>query len=302
MTSRLRSVLTGAAVAAALTLPAVADNWVSGPVRTYSTRSVNIHDIVGTIAIQVRDGGPMAVAVSGSKDRVDATSVKQDDGTLEIVGEGYDEVWDWRHWFDFSDHTKRGSLAIKLMVPRGSAVRIEDLVGDAQIGDTMGSLHFGAVATNSVIGRVSDAHVSLAGSGSVKIGDIAGDLHAETAGSGKIVVGNTRSIHADVAGAGSIEAGQVNGDIKLDIAGSGDFNAKSVKGALNVDIAGSGSVRVAQGEADPMHIDIFGSGNVFFGGTATDPHVSGFGSGSVRIHAIKGSLSNDGSANVKIGD
>jgi hypothetical protein len=78
--------------------------------------------------------------------------------------------------------------------------------------------------------------------------------------------------------------------------------ATRVNGPVHVDIAGSGSVRIASGEADPLHIDILGSGNVFFGGMAVDPHVDGFGSGSVRIHAMRGKLSSDGMANVKIGD
>ncbi len=302
MTKRWPSILTEAAVAAALTLPSAADNWTSGPVRSFNVKSVSIHDFVGKIAVAVRDSGPVTVQVSGAKQRVDDTTVEQEDNKALISGRGYHEVWDWRHWFDFSEHFSSGDLSLKVTVPRGAEVRIEDLIGDAEIGDTMGPIHFEAVSTNSSIGRTSDAHLSLAGSGNVKIADTSGDLHAETAGSGKIVAGNAKSVHADVAGAGSIEAGKIDGDLHLDIAGSGDFTAASVNGAMHVDIAGSGSVRIAQGLADPMHVDILGSGNVSFGGTAVDPHVSGFGSGSVRIHAIKGKLSSDGMASVRIGE
>jgi hypothetical protein len=289
-------------VAAALTLPAVADSWSVGPTKTFDVRAVNVHDVVGNLSIAVRDGGPATVQVSGTKARVDATSVRQDGGTLVVVGQNYEQVWDWRHWFDFSGDFNRGSLNVKITLPRGSDVKVEDLIGDAEIGDTMGSLHFGAVSTNSTIGRVADAHIELAGSGKVSVGDIAGDLHAETAGSGKIITGNVKSVHADVAGSGAIETGAINGSLNLNIAGSGDFSAQRVNGPTHVDIAGSGSVRIANGEADPFHVDIFGSGNVYFGGTANDPHVSGFGSGSVKIHAMRGKLSSDGMANVKIGD
>lgn len=301
MTSRRKSAVTGALVAAALTLPAVADNWSAGPTKSFDVRAVNVHDVVGNLSIAVREG-PATVQVSGNKARVDATSVRQEGGTLVVVGQNYEQVWDWRHWFDFSGDYNRGSLNVKITVPRGSDVRVDDLIGDAEIGDTMGPLHFSAVSTNSTIGRVADTHVSLAGSGKVTIGDIAGDLQVETAGAGKIIVGNVKSVHADVAGAGAIEAAAINGGLNLDIAGSGDFTAQRVNGPMHVDIAGSGSVRIAGGEADPLHVDIFGSGNVYFGGTAVDPHVSGFGSGSVKIHAMRGKLSSDGMANVKIGD
>jgi hypothetical protein len=302
MTKGWIAALTGGFVLAALMLPAVADEWTNGQARSFNVRSISVHDIVGNVSVAVRDNGPITVQVSGLKDRVNAVSVSQEDGKVEVSGENYHDVWDWRHWFDFSEHTSTTSdLSVKVTVPRGSDVRVEELIGDAQIGDTMGPLHFGAISTKSTIGRVGEAHISLAGSGDVKIADIAGDLHAETAGSGKIVTGNVKSVHADVAGAGSIATGRIDGDLHLDIAGSGDFAAPSLNGGVHVSIAGSGSVRIAQGTADPFNVDILGSGNIFFGGTAIDPHVDGFGSGSVSLHAMKGSLHNDGMANVRIG-
>jgi hypothetical protein len=302
MTSRWKSAVTGALVAAALTLPAIADNWIVGPTKNFNARAVSVHDVVGSLTIAVRDDGPATVQLSGSKTRVDATSVRQDGGTLVVVGQNFEQVWDWRHWFDFSGDYSRGSLNVKITLPRGSEVKVDDLIGDAEIGDTMGPLHFSAVSTNSTIGRVSDAHISLAGSGRVALGDVAGDLQVETAGAGKIITGNAKSVRADVAGSGAIETGAINGSLSLDIAGSGDFSAQRVSGPTRIDIAGSGSVRIANGEADPLHVDILGSGNVVFGGTAVDPHISGFGSGSVKLHAMRGQLHNDGMANVKIGD
>ena len=88
----------------------------------------------------------------------------------------------------------------------------------------------------------------------------------------------------------------------MDIAGSGDFSAASVNGPVDTDIAGSGSVTIAGGEANPLHVDIMGSGNVTFGGTAVNPEISALGSGSVKLKAYRGNLSNDGMSNLKIGD
>jgi hypothetical protein len=301
MTSRLKSALVGAAVATALTLPAVADNWMSGATRTFTVKSVQIHGIVGNVSVAVRNGGQTTIQISGDKERVDETAVNQDGDTLDVYGHSNNEVWDWRHWLDFSDHTDRGSLSVKVTIPRGTELGVTGLVGDAQIGDTMGSLHLDAVATNTTVGHTASAHVSLEGSGRVALADIDGDLHAETAGDGKITAGNVQSVHADVAGSGAIGVGRVNGEIHLGIAGSGDFTAASINGPAHISIAGSGNVHIDNGTADPLRVDILGSGDVFFGGTAIDPHVSGFGSGSVRIHAIRGKLISDGMANVKIG-
>jgi hypothetical protein len=302
MTTRWKSVVTGALVAAALTFPAVADNWITGSTKTFGEKNVSVHDLVGNISIAVRDGGPTTVQINGNKQRVDETSVRVEGDTVQVVGHAYNEVWDWHHWFDFSDHMTQGSLQVKITMPRGGDVHVDGLVGDAQIGDTMGSLHFEAVATNSTIGRVSDAKIELAGSGKVSVASVQGDLNAETAGAGKIMAGNVGAVHADVAGSGAIDLGNINGDLHLDIAGSGDFNAKRLNGGAHIDIAGSGSVHIDDGQADPFHVDILGSGDVRFGGVAVDPHISGFGSGQVRLHAVKGKLSSDGMANVKVGD
>jgi hypothetical protein len=302
MTNRWKSVATGAAVAAALTLPAVADNWFNGPTRNFPVKSVSVHDVVGNLTIGVRDGGPVSVQVSGAKYRVDQTSVSQDDGTVSVEGGYSHAVWDWKHWFDFSDNSSNGGLWVKLTVPKGTNVDVDELVGDAKIGDTMAPIHFAAVSTSSTIGRVGEAHISLAGSGTITVGDIAGDLHAESAGAGQIKTGSVRNVHADLAGSGGLEVGQMGGGLNLDIAGSGDFKAVRVNGPVHADILGSGSVAIASGEANPLHLSIAGSGNFSFGGTAVDPHIDAVGSGNVHLHAYRGNLANSGMADVKIGD
>src|ERR1051326_409358 len=102
---RWKAVLLGAAVAAAVTLPAVADSWLNGPTRNFEARSLHVDDLVGNLSVAVRDKGPITVQVSGTKVRVDGTSVTEEDGSVMVVGGGGYSVWDWHHWFDFSDET-----------------------------------------------------------------------------------------------------------------------------------------------------------------------------------------------------
>ncbi|MDE2182276.1 MAG: DUF2807 domain-containing protein [Alphaproteobacteria bacterium] len=306
MRSRISSILIGAAIAAAITLPAKAGNaaWVNGPWRPYDARTLKMDGIVATVKVDVKESGPMVLQISGLQDRVSGLQVNSAGGTLSIRSNSVDGVWDWHNWFNFSqDLTPQSSqLVIHVAVPRGSAVKVDGLVGNATIGDTQGSLAFDASGyTESHIGNVADAHLSLAGSGKVWVGNVAGLVSAETAGSGDIKIGNARRMKADIAGSGSVAAGWINGPIDVDIAGSGDFTAAGVNGPVKASIAGSGSVTIAGGEANPLHVDIMGSGNVTFGGTAVDPRISAMGSGSVRLKAYRGTLSNDGMANLKIG-
>jgi len=297
-----KSMLAGAAVAALVTLPAFgAGGWTNIPVHTFAdTNGLAVHDLIGNLTVAVKDG-PATIQVSGVQARVNALSFKSVGGTLVVEGTGSESVWDWRHWLDFSDTNQpRSDLTVHITIPKGSAVDVDDLVGDAQIGDTMGPMKFSAVSTNSQIGRVQGAKIELAGSGKIVIADVGGDLSVETAGAGKIQTGNAQDVHADVAGSGSINVGAIQ-SLHLDIAGSGDFSAAKINGPVHVDIMGSGSVNIAGGEANPLHVDIAGSGNFVLNGVAVDPHVSTVGSGNVRLKAIRGNLVNDGMANVKIG-
>ena len=306
MSDRISSILIGAALAALISLPAKAGdpNWITGPQRNFDIKSLKIEEVLGTVKVDVKDGGPATLQISGLKQRVDGLTVAQANGVLSIKGRNQQSVWDWSHWFDFSyQDFKPDQLIVHVTIAKGTRVDVDDINGKATIGNTQGEIHFSSAgSTESTIGNVAEAHISLAGSGKVTVGNVAGALNAETAGSGDIKVGNADKVNADIAGSGSIMVGSVNGPLKVDIAGSGDFTAASVNGPTDLDIAGSGSVSIAGGEANPLHVDIMGSGNVTFGGTAVDPDISAMGSGSVKIKAFRGKLSNDGMSNLKIGD
>ena len=305
--SRLKSMAAGAAVAALLIAPAAADtNWMSLPQKSFDVHSVKVDDVIGTLTVDVKDKGPVTLNVSGAKERVHNLEISSDGGKLVISSTGVEthSVWDWHNWLNFSEHgpTKPSGLIIKMVVPRGADLRVDDLIGDATIGDTMGPLHFEATATKARIGKVTSAHVAMDGTGRIEIAAVDGPLDLDVAGSGKVTVGPTRAVKADIAGAGDAALGPVAGPLDLDIAGSGDVTAASVNGPVHIDIAGSGSVKIANGEANPLHVDIMGSGNFTFGGVAVNPHISALGSGSVKLKSYRGKLSSEGMANVRVGE
>lgn len=299
---RIPSLLLGAAVAALVVVPArAADGWINGQWKTFEARSLKLDATAATVRVDVKDSGPMAVQISGAPDRVNGVKVWASNNTLVVKCPDINTVWDWKHWFDFSNvNTDPGKLQIHIAVPRGSAVDVEAVMGPVNIGSTNGPLKFEIVgSSNSTVGNVSEAHLEMAGSGKLTVGNVSGPLDAETAGSGDIRVGDATKVKADIAGSGSISVGRVNGPIDVDIAGSGDFSALSVQGPTKADIAGSGSVTIGGGEANPLNVDIMGSGSVNFGGMAVDPRVESMGSGTVRVKACRGSGCN--SEDLKVG-
>jgi hypothetical protein len=301
---RMHSLLIGAALAAALTLPALAaDNgWTNGPWQSYDARNLKLDSVIANVRIDVKDSGPMAIQVSGLPDRVKTVHVSTSGGTLKIESEQTGKVWDWRHWFDFRGiNSNPGQLQIHIAVPRGAGVDVDEMAGNVTIGNTMGALKFSVSGyTESTIGNVTSAKIDMAGAGRLTFANVYGPVDIDSAGSGNIRIGDAGRLKADIAGSGSIAAGSVNGPIDIDIAGSGDFSAAGVHGSLSASIAGSGSVSVASGEANPFKIEIMGSGNVSFGGLAVDPKIEAMGSGSVKIKAYRGNLQNEG-AKLNIG-
>ncbi|HWE05793.1 MAG TPA: hypothetical protein VG274_03740 [Rhizomicrobium sp.] len=309
MSSRGKSLLGGAAFAALLIWPACAANgdWVVWPTKSFDANAVKLEGIVGSLTVNVRSRGPLTVDVAGSKPRVNGVRVTKGGNRVVIDGSGFSEnnsVWDWKNWFNFSaDFSQRAdNLTIKVTVPKGASVDVNDLVGDATIGDTQGALHFEAASTKARIGRVARADVSLGGAGKLDIAQVSGPLHLEVGGSGKVTVGPTQSVHADIAGSGDAQFGAIAGGLSLDIAGAGDVSAASVNGPTHIDIAGSGSVKIADGTANPLHVDIMGAGNFIFGGVAVDPHIEAVGSGNVKLKSYRGHLDTEGMADVKIGE
>ncbi len=288
--------------------PRSGGNWVSSQPRNFNASNVKIENIVGTVIVAVRNSGPMTLEISGARTRLNSVHASQNGTRLVIEGstetENDHSVWDWRNWFNFSQHAERvsGDLTVKVTVPRGADVNVQDLVGDATIGDTMGGLRFTAAASKTHIGKVTRAKVSLGGTGRIDIASVAGELDLDLGGSGKIVAGPTGSVKADIAGSGDAQFGPIAGGLSIDIAGSGNVTAARVNGPTHIDIAGSGSVRIAEGTANPLHVDIMGAGSLYFGGVAIDPRIDAIGSGYVHIKAYRGHLDSEGMADVKIGD
>jgi len=276
------------------------------PVHTYSAHNLKVDDLVGNLVVSVSNGGPITLEAWGSKRRVDGLHVESHGDEVEVEGSSYEQgwsVWDWRHWFDFSNlgEPRSSDLTVHVTVPRGADLDIDSLVGNATIGDTQGRLRLDAAATTAKIGHIESADIDMGGSGKIQIASVTNALKLNIGGSGKIWTGPIGSLNADIAGSGDAVLGPVAGGLSLDIAGSGDVSTPRVNGPVKVEIAGSGSVKIADGTADPLHVEIMGAGNFTFGGVAVDPHIEAFGSGEVRIKSYRGKLSSEGMADVKIG-
>lgn len=132
--------------------------------------------------------------------------------------------------------------------------------------------------------------LDFSGCGNATIGDTAGELNLDVAGSGQIRAGAARSLNADVAGSGEVTVGAVAEGADVDIAGSGSVTIASLNGSFSADGAGSGSVSVGGGAITDASIDLAGSGDVEIGATVQSLNVSIVGSGDVDVTQPVGSI------------
>ncbi|MEM9170679.1 MAG: DUF2807 domain-containing protein [Pseudomonadota bacterium] len=221
-------------------------------------------------------------------------------------------------------------LAITL--PRGADLSIEDVIGQALGDDGIGAFsleggyvegafgdvksadveinHAGELALGVIDGTAlvrikgsgdfsaefaKKADLSVAGSGDIALGPIAGDASINISGSGDIDVGDvTGVLSVSIGGSGDVSIENAAKGASLSIAGSGDVSLASVNGPTNVNIAGSGDIDIDDGIAEDLSVSIAGAGDFAHGGASTNLNASILGGGSVSVRENKGALVTSG--------
>ncbi len=143
------------------------------------------------------------------------------------------------------------------------------------------------------IGPTESLNLDFSSCGTGTLGDVAGELDVDLAGSGRVTAGAAHSLNADVAGSGELSTGAITEGASVDIAGSGTVRIASLGGDLSADGAGSGNLAVLAGAINDANVDLAGSGDVDIGATVRSLNVSIVGSGSVDVAAEVGSIEAD---------
>lgn len=171
------------------------------------------------------------------------------------------------------------------------------------------------------IGPTEELALDFSSCGAATVGDVAGELNVDMAGSGRVQAGGARYVDADLAGSGELRVGTVSAGANVDLAGSGSIHFASLTGDLSADGAGSGSVAISGGSIGVANVDLAGSGGVTIAapvrrlvvsivgsgdvdvlGEVGDIEANIAGSGSVTARAITGTIRKDvwGSGDVRV--
>lgn len=209
--------------------------------------------------LYVRQGSPQKVEIEGSKDALEKTDVKVENGRLVIGREGK-----WSNWGFGNDDEVNVYVTVKDI----------DALNVSGSGDIIGE--------TKIVTRELDLNVS--GSGNLKVdAEVSGEMEADVSGSGDLLVkGSCASFNSDVSGSGKVNAAvKVSNEAEFGVSGSGKVEASGSASTVKVSISGSGKVLAANMETNTCKVRISGSGDVEIAvKNEIDANITG--SGSVR--------------------
>lgn len=113
--------------------------------------------------------------------------------------------------------------------------------------------------------RGSVFKISVSGSANCRIDPFCGILEISVSGSGDVTAADCNRMDCRIAGSGAVKVGDVAFGTNISISGSGDIDADSLCAPL-IKIAGSGCVRAREVKGDEMNVSIAGSGDIECGG------------------------------------
>lgn len=181
------------------------------------------------------------------------------------------------------------------VIQAGGRIVVGDLVGGAIVGKT---------PTLDVEMRVPPGFTVRLGLsiGEARLGDIAGLLHLDVNGAGKVRAGATKRLDVDLSGAGSVVVSGVAEGADLEMSGSGAVEIGDIgSGALKVDLSGAGSIKVGGGVLDRLSIDVAGTGKVTVGAHVEgDARIEASGIARVEIASVAGQVEQETSGLAKI--
>ncbi len=298
--------------------------------RQFDARSVFVDDLVGTLNVETQIGGLVEITITGPDAKVADIAVRLEGDVLMIRrGMAPTKALDG---FDADDYA-----VVHLRVPVGTPLVIDDMDGQANIGDLNASLIVFAASLDATVGNVTSASIDRFGSGDISLGHVAGALNANLSGSGDITAASAGSVNvakrgsgdvtlgpiargftANMRGSGEIDVhsaataviekrgsgdvrfGTVRGEFSYKSAGIGDVDISFVDGPVTIETTNSGKIYIHAGNADPLRVSLAEYGDFTLDGVAVDPELVVTGASIVKLQQYVGEFKASGAGDIRV--
>ncbi len=236
--------------------------------KSYSASSVAVRDVEADVEVQPHFGSEMVITIEGKKSGVEGIQPVLQGNCLVLSGKSIG---------------RRGSGA-NVVISGGGNISISGNGVNIVTGRSvvMGGAHEADVKVRVQVPVGSGVQVAGV-QGNVKVGDTDGSFVGNLLGDTDMTVGKVR-------------------DAQLSLQGGGDIRVAEVNGNLTMSIQGSGEINVSHGIVSILNVNVMGSGDANFGGTATDANLSVVGSGDIDVRYVRNrpNLSQMGSGDIKV--
>lgn len=303
---------TAFAGAAALMAALVLTMGAAAKAETYNLSDVSFRDFTGTVDIKTTSGDEIDITIRQGG-RYAPVKLEEKDGVLFITGEKWkdDDALDCcnrRITRTFKPREGRELTTgepvdeslfaaypvIEVLMPYKGDVEFIDARIKLAMERLGGSLNLDACYVYGETGDLGEAVIGVVHGSRLVTGNIHGGLEIDVSGDADVRVGDASIVDVDIAGPGDVVLGDIDGMLDVSIAGSGLVRSTRIDGPMTVRIAGSGAVAVKAGRADRLRAFIDGSGGIFFGGAATQPELTMYGSSEVRLDSANGRITRHG--------
>jgi hypothetical protein len=231
---------------------------------TFEASAVELNGIAGRVHIQLHDGHGIRLRAEGPKrwindlvrrteERVLVMNAGSLTGSSVNIATGPGARAETR--IGSLNITPNGGVSVggmaeappevELFVPQGTPLTVTAAVGKWEIAALKAPLALEVAGAEVSAGAMTDAHLSVRGSGDITVARVEGDLNADVAGSGniKILGGAVNALKASIVGTGSVLVQAPAERADLAVSGLGSIEVQKVRQEPKVRISGLGTVR-----------------------------------------------------------
>jgi DUF4097 and DUF4098 domain-containing protein YvlB len=217
-----------------------------------------VYDTPGELELELRiPAGELVVRAAGSDQTTlhitgerdpDEISVKFDPGTTGSAHLVVDHEQSGRHW------RRSRQLAVEVVVPEDTHVRVEAASADLRTQGTLTSLAFRSKSGSASIDDLRGTLEVKTASGDLRANTVGGAITTSTA-SGDILVNAARADVTARSASGDVTLRDTTGVVRITTA-SGDVELSNAAGGMTDVRTVSGDVSIGVASGTPVHLDI----------------------------------------------